>query len=317
VSGNKKWKSRLLASGLPFEFDVARVLHSKAYFVKADYIYSRSSEGILKDFSVDIRATKLLPWADSDRVAFVTLLVECKYAHPRKEWLLLPALGTRFFAPWGPGDAIRIVDQFSRHSLAVRPPAFFDAELQQCYKATEVDLANNRVSDEGLRHGIEQLRYAMPRLFTQFALPYFADEGEENPPFVFCPILVTTARLRVVHGHITLQQASGASTPDELGDEAKHLLLYSDYGPDFEAHCSKASTLLVQEPSVMGQVQSFKVSDLEEPALTSHGLATAQPEVLSRYFTQFLVCTFSAFPELIDRISGVVAQTTGVAQALE
>jgi hypothetical protein len=54
---DRKWKSNLLSTSLPLEYEVARTLVTKGFAVEADYTYGRDAEsGQSKDFSVDILA---------------------------------------------------------------------------------------------------------------------------------------------------------------------------------------------------------------------------------------------------------------------
>jgi hypothetical protein len=52
---DKKWKSNLLSSSLPLEYEIAKTLVTKGFVVEADYTYGRDAEsGQPKDFSVDM-----------------------------------------------------------------------------------------------------------------------------------------------------------------------------------------------------------------------------------------------------------------------
>jgi hypothetical protein len=252
------------------------------------------------------------------------MLVECKYTHPGKEWVFLPGLGKRMFAPYGPGKALRVVDEFSTVAVGLDCATWLDQELPQCYKGLEVDPKSGQVHAEDLRHGVEQLRYLLPRLLCEHIL-YAMTAHRENAPFVLCPILLTTAPLRVVDGRVSIEQVTQAHSLQELGTPAPYLLLYSDYGPDFAAHCTAACkhlgtlprmTLDVPDPEAQQQGPCEGTSsEFERVDEICSGLALADSSVLSRYFTQFVVCNYDSFPLLVDKVIGTTKQILGVAQA--
>jgi hypothetical protein len=62
MSSSGKWKSKLISSSLPLEFEVAKFLVSQGFSVSADYTYARDDSGIVKDFSVGLQATAYLPF---------------------------------------------------------------------------------------------------------------------------------------------------------------------------------------------------------------------------------------------------------------
>jgi hypothetical protein len=227
------------------------------------------------------------------------------------------------FAPYGPGNAIRVLDEFSPYVVDLDPAAFFDHDLAQCFKGIEVDCERGAVHGDDLRHGIEQLRYLLPRLVTE-EVGYAVTKPQDKAPFALCPILLTTAELRVLDKQISIERVSDADSLEELGTLVPFLLLYSDYGPDFAAHCTTVCKLLgtlppqkfnVPDPGAQEESYTAASSEFERINGICRGLATADPGVLSRYFTQFVVCNHGAFPQLVDKVVGTTAQILGVAKA--
>jgi hypothetical protein len=93
-----KWKNRLLSSGIPLEYDVAKEFVSKGFAIDADYSYARSDQGFEKDFSVDLRASAYPPVTNPNEVkANLNILAECKFRSIEKKWLFLPEINAPDF----------------------------------------------------------------------------------------------------------------------------------------------------------------------------------------------------------------------------
>ncbi len=89
----KNWKDALLSSGLPLEYEIAKVLEKYEYEIEGEYAYLReNNKGMNSERSVNIYAVKKL-YHDEKRVwGRIHLLIECKYSHEGKRWVfsLLP-----------------------------------------------------------------------------------------------------------------------------------------------------------------------------------------------------------------------------------
>lgn len=112
---DKKWKSGLLSSSLPLEYEAAKTLTAKGFPVEADYLFGRENEaGIATDNSVDILARGFPPFKDPNRIdGTVSLLVECKYRVRDTKWLFFqdPNLAAHYSKIYR-GCSIRVFDDF-------------------------------------------------------------------------------------------------------------------------------------------------------------------------------------------------------------
>src|ERR1051325_785717 len=91
MSKDSKWKSRLLSSSLPLEYEAAKLLVSRGFGVDSDYSYSRDDSGVVKDFSVDVHGTAYAPFSKRKNLEIqLSLLVECKQRNPNVKWLFFP-----------------------------------------------------------------------------------------------------------------------------------------------------------------------------------------------------------------------------------
>ena len=311
MSKSNKWKSKLISSSLPLEFEVAKYFVSKGFSVTADYIYSRNDSGILKDFSVDLKGSAYLPFSNPNKIkTSLDLLVECKQRNPSVRWLFFPDPNLPDFSPITLGHTIRAVDKFSINFFRPNATINFDRSVSFCYKGVEVDESNGNVYDSELRHGILQLQYALPRLLVENALHNLYGHLEDNHPFFFCPILLTTAELMLAKRKLRTSIVEQAECLTNISETVPYLVLYSDYGPDFERHCIRESVQLKElDSQLLDKFDTLRYENREySPISTSflcHCLANGMRADLNNYFTQFVVCNINSLNTLIKDIKKV------------
>lgn len=314
MANSAKWKSKLVSSSLPLEFEVAKSLVSQGFSVHADYTYARDDSGIVKDFSVDLEATAFLPFSNPNKItAQLELLVECKQRHPNVRWLFFPDPNRPDFSPIVLGHTIRTIDQFSKKFFRSNVTVEFDNHAPHCYKGVEVDEADGRVYDSELKHGISQLQYALPRLFAETVLFNLHGHYEENKPFLICPILLTTAELLVAQHNLTTSMVETATCLSDIAKPAPYIILYSDYGPDFERHCIRECVQLGSlEPHAIEDIEKYREEHGEYsfhlPSFLCKSLVEGMRATLVSYFTQFVVCQTSSFDVLISDIKKVASK---------
>lgn len=126
MSETNKWKSKLLSSSVPMEYEVAKMLVSHSFAVDTDFSYARDDFGIQKDFSVDLLATCYLPTSGDNIAATVELLVECKHRHRNNKWLFFQDVNEPDMSPFTLGYTIRAVDSYSWRFLPSNCTVAFD-----------------------------------------------------------------------------------------------------------------------------------------------------------------------------------------------
>lgn len=316
MSENSKWKSKLLSASFPLEFDTAKVLADKGFYIRSDYCYSRMDCGVNKDFSVDILATGFAPFDDPDTcVIDLELLVECKYRDRNTTWLFLPDVNKESLMT--AGDFLRGFDNFSAFKFTnfERLENFSIEKCQYAYKATEVKMGSDpKVYDSEIKHGLSQLQYALPRLISEEIFMSGLSPGKDNHPFVICPILVTTAKLLVVNDIMSMSKVEQIDNIGELGEQVPYVIIEYDYGPDFERHCSEMFRDLADLESDEGvqELEELRInSKLEEyefqyPSKIGISLANCERFKMHQYFLQFIVCNYDALPGLLDEIKLIV-----------
>lgn len=304
-TGSMKWKSHLLSSSLPLEYEVAKLLVAEKIYVRADYSYTRKFEGHEKEFSVDISAHGTIPFGVGDQLdAHLHLLVECKHSLPNKKWLFLVEPNEPDFNPIY-FSTFRVFDQFSSYSLPRKNLVHLDDALTGVYKGVEVNLSDGDVSDVVIKSGINQLRYALPELIASEL--WFRSVGHpvDNTPVIVVPVLVTTAEIYVAKEEFTMAKVRTANTLDDLAEKVDFALVYSAGGPDFERHL---------RDSFVRMTKQYGLDD-EDPLLAARNEvlksknqawrnASYADAFSSQHYTHFVVCNFDALPQFLRALKG-------------
>jgi hypothetical protein len=307
-----KWKTGLLASGVPLEYEASLLLTSAGFSVSADYAYSREDAGVAKDFSVDIEARATYPFSDPNRIqAALSLLVECKYRHPRVIWLFLPDPNQPDLSPITLGSTLHSIDEFSWTVLSANATVPFDEHIPFALKGVEVNLSNGNAFDADIHQGISQLQYALPRLFSDLVSFNLNGHPRDNVPFFYCPILLTSAPVYIANPTISVADVMAADDIATLGDPHPYIVLYRDYSPDFEQHCvwHFSSLREMLQKAQLKRIHHARNADpklLDAPLETIKGLLAGQRYFLHSLFSQFIICTLTAFPDLLAKISSTV-----------
>jgi len=302
-----KWKSKLVSSSLPLEFDVAKMLVARGCYVSADYPYLRSEGDINKEFTVDVHALDVISPSHDDRFCTLDILIECKTRNPHVVWLFLPDPNTDFPLE-GTGSVLRGIDEFS--PWFIRKPTYFAAtELAACYKGVEVDTVSGNVFDAELRHGISQLQFALPALLSMRVDIAVDDIPGDNLPFFFVPILVTNAPLIVAHKNFNVGRVTAAKAVEELGQPVPYLSLYVDTGPEFEAHIAfhfshfvdRTVTDAIREADAARR--AIGIAERLLPSKIISDLAEGADRVGYRIpFNNVIVCNVNSLKRLVSRI---------------
>ncbi len=322
---NLKWKKGLLSSGMPLEFEATSLLVSKGFAVNSDFKYTEVNDsGVARDSSVAIHAVSHIPFSDPDKTtARIDLLASCRHRRPDEAWLFLPDLNKPNFSPATPGNTIRVIDNFSPYTIESDASVTFDADLPVCQKGIEIDMETGNVSDSMFREGLIQLQYAIPRLLTENAILYLSLLPEQNVPFIFCPVLLTTAQLFVVNKDATTDQIEACSEIHDIATRVPYLIMYSDYGPDFEAQCMRECNKLkkLQRSDKAMAVEQKRArhykSQQNLPFTIIEALVSGDRYYLNTFFTQFIICSNANFQTLVDTIKKTAVSALNTRKYIE
>jgi hypothetical protein len=228
----KGWKDHLLRSGVPLEYEVARVFAGQGFSIDADFSFLRRDVDGFKEWSTDINATWFGP-SENDVAFEFSVLTECKYRSPEKFILLLED-PNESVSPITLGGTVYSIDAFVDFRLPLDTFVPLESELTYVYKA--VELHDGGAFEEDLRHGIQQLRYATPALLRKdidFVMSMHPDDWHA---VFLTKILVTNAPIWILNRGIDIATIKSASEVGDIARKAETVILYSDFGPDFEDH---------------------------------------------------------------------------------
>jgi hypothetical protein len=228
MTSSKHWKNGLLKTGLPLEYVVSSVLNKKGHEVFGTYPYIRPDESkTLKEFSVDLRTFKCID--SKDRLIILSMLVECKYRQPDTSWI---------FSPF-PSKTVPIgLIQSSEDLVPVRLNSDslwkYEESTNYCISGVELNKNGDGKAD-GIKHGVFQLRFAMPVLLKntyEGVMKHVWSEGRNID--LICPILVTTAELRLIKPDLNLHDFTQAEDLDDVTDVRDSIILNEKPGPQLQ-----------------------------------------------------------------------------------
>jgi hypothetical protein len=323
VSSDPKWKSELLRCGLPLESEAARLLVSKGFGVASDFKYARVEGGRLESLSIDLHAKAPVPPGEPGRAAgALDLIVECRHAPPGVCWLFLADPNQPAGSAAVSGHTIRVVDEFSLARIDAGSTAAFDAELPVCRKGLEIDQSAGRVDDAEPDGALVQLQYALPRLMAESVLRHFRDPSGRHLPFLFCPVLLSTAPLLVANRDLDAGQVEQSSGLRDLAAEVPYLVVVCDYGPDFHSHCQRQFRVLepLERNDDLLMVETKRAAVCQDqhelPLATIESLLAADRHRLQTLFSRFIVCTAGRLAELVDKVQQTAAAAVASRQGL-
>lgn len=315
---SETWKQALLDSNMPLEYEAAQTLVAEGFAVGAGFKHARHEQPPVAETAVAMHAVGEPPFSrENGAHGRLDLLVECRHCFPGARFLFLPDPNPAPSKPVPAGHAIRAVDQFSPYVIENNAGKDFERSAAFCYRGLAINPETGQADPEALEADIDGLQYALPRLFSENVINVFSGPPEQNLPFFFCPILVTTARIWVAKPErMSVEAVQKAERISQFADERPYLILYSDYGPDFRSQCRyqcRALEILLHESDEAMSIEQRKARYYQSrwnlPFTLIDGLLTGERYHLNRFFTQFLVCNQSAFGQLIAALKATVLQS--------
>jgi hypothetical protein len=319
-SANRKWKPKLLSSSLPLEYEVARALVASGFSVQGEHSYHRLSEGLVKEFSVDVQAIKRMAAPPTAGLGCaLDLLVECKYRTRQVVWWFVPdPNGIDYPSQY---EIIRGVDAFSRWFLREASWLTTQWNIPICYKGVEIDVSTGAVESAELKHGLFQLQFAVPSLLkSRIEAPVTSYGVIENLPFLFVPILVTNAPLYVARPNLTSALVEASDELAAVSLETKLLLVRLQPGQDFYAQATAQLAGLTNVVSRAGirdaedhrKAQGVHASML--PSALAARLDRDGTEIIELANVEYiLVCHLSYFPSLLSSVTQIADRVSAAA----
>ncbi|GBC60537.1 hypothetical protein DENIS_1494 [Desulfonema ishimotonii] len=315
MSGKMKWKDALLFSGMPLEFEAARLLISEGFNVNADFRYTWSDADALSNSGTDLHAKTDIPFSESGPpLSQMEILVDCKHRDPRAVGLFLPDLNPSGASPVSPGNTVRVIDQFSPCVVSSDALVSFEMGMPVCYKGMEVNTDTGEVDESLFKQSLWQLQSPLPRLMTENIFLFLTGPVENNIPFLFCPVLLTTAPLFVMRKETALSQIENADQIEDVAVRTPYLIMSSGLSPDFKSTCVEESkqlrTLLRTDKAMAIEMKKARYynSHFNLPFTIIDALNASEYYYLNHFFTQFFICSHTAFPEFV-RVLKKTAET--------
>ncbi len=311
-----KWKDKLLSSSLPLEYEVAKMLAGQGFSINFDYAYKRLDAVLEKEFSIDIQSLAWYPFRHKAGIKMgIDILVECKYRNPNVSWLFLHDLNLKDYSNFSTYGPIKMVDEFSE--VVAKKGVKKISDCQICLKGMEINTQNGEVHDTGIAHGISQLVYALPSVLYQRIFASLVDHLSEVRPFILCPILVTTAPLRIIKPEFSIAEVMNASELNDISYEVPYLSMYNSMYPSFGAHCKEIFKNIISEGK-QDRFEHFKSlrklpKDKDNLPLLSEW--RSQPELLlldlqlghvGNIFRETLICNFNHLPSLLKHLKSSI-----------
>jgi len=321
MNESKKWKSRLLSSSLPLEYEVAKILTDRDFSVSFDYSYYRKDANQKKEFSTDLKGLHFFPLDTEDRIdASLTLLAECKYREEGKKWIFLPDINKPEFSDFTLGYTIKSLAEFSKAKTKRDLITSFEDEFEFALKGVEINLTSGEVFDKDIRHGIAQLKFALPYLIkSTIEGNTYCHLADAKPAYIIS-VLVTNADLYILDDAFSIERVKECEDLNELTQHVPFLVCHSEIGPDFTDHhkeifqgfsmdCEDIENLKIFEAFQKTQ-KDKKHQIYYSPLGCCHDLEQSYLFTMKKYYSQHFICNFKHFPEFIDKILNTLAEVT-------
>lgn len=306
-----KWKDRLLSSSLPLEYEVGKILTNDNFYVDFDYSYKRYDNALEKEFSFDIKAGSFYPFEKDPEIQMtIDILIECKYRNPNMSWLFIKDINPEEFSNFSSKGVIKFIDEFTQMTSKNKYSDFPICET--CLKGIEINTQNGEVHDVGITHGLNQLLYSIPVLLGDHIEGNLGDHLSEAYPYIICPILITTAELRILKDDFSIDKVKNAESIDDISVEVPFLKLYSDVYPSFKEHCKN---IFKNIPTYENHIKRLDyLINLRKAKFDEKGfpyLIYNRPEELllglkegigNDLFREILICNLKNLPELLEQI---------------
>lgn len=333
----KQFKKALTQSGVPLEFEVAKLIASfdETVSVETDFSFTRTTErGMEKDFSVDLAATFLLGERQGTRFLWHTLF-ECKYRHEGVAWCFLPAVSQPTKNSYHP--CYVILDRFPQKPFFVDKScsAYWEHDaglgitrtelgeslqhITECTKGLEI--RNGQPNPEAVREGTFQLQYAhvvqvaadLGNELQRILEPILIEHGPSTV-HIYTRFLVTTARLFVLRADLSLSEMESTTEYAELGQEKELIELRGPNSPDLNSYHWAVLEALKQIPEDWRQEIASTYPHLSENYKSE---SEQQIEILAgRIPSTFAVRLLALQNQLRDQITALKAIAEARLQSL-
>ena len=316
--GKKNWKNSFLSSSFPLEYEVSLILKKHDVIITPDYLYPKFENDQKKEYSVDMYGVWFYSESSHKNIRGETyFLVECKYRNPKTKCMFLADINKPYYSYGEKRWTIKKFDEFTYYHLPEDPLYEFGKNKPICYKGTEIDLSKGEVDDREMKHGIDQLKYALPYLITSNIKDNLKSYAGEAYPFFIVPILVTTAELRIMNKNTSIKKVKESKEIKNFSKRIPYLILYDSIGPDFIEHCQREFEYLrgIRYNKNLVNIEN-ELKELAEdeyfpfmPSVIGKGLADGNTALLEKYCNHFIICNLNELPKLVLELKKIISTT--------
>ncbi|MDG4716185.1 hypothetical protein [Winogradskyella marincola] len=240
---NNKWKKGFLKTGLPLEYVTSNILNKLGHLIFGEYPYIRPDERReLKEFSVDLRTYKTLDNSNDERLIVLSMLIECKYRQQGTSWIFSP-----FPSEMIPLGIMNSTEDIVPVRIENENVLKFEKGIGYCISGVELS-ADGNGNTNGVKHGIFQLRFAMPE-FVKNDYVSGLERTYYDGRFIdlSCAILVTTADIRVIKPNKSLEDFTSANELDDVTEIKEAIIVNERPGPQLQEFADKLGNELIKE----------------------------------------------------------------------
>ncbi len=323
---------------MPLEHAAAKLLVKKGFAVDGEYTYSRSDNGVPKDFSIDVGATYFFNHEEKRErqiqrrigspaklAGDLSLLVECKYRHQNIKWIFFPDPNIGPMSPAMIGGSIRTLDEFSDRYVPLDATVPFDKNARFAFGGVELnDSSAGEAHNSEIRRGLSQLQYGMARHLKEAILASLYFSPSENRPFFYAPILLTTAEIWMLKRNVDLAEIERSNDLTEVAEQIPWCIVYKDQGPDFELlfnHIFRGfseSINMEEMHEIERRRKTLEVPSYHStPDETLNFIKTADREFLFTHFSHFIVCNNNHFEDVVGKIIHVTKKASATKQRVK
>lgn len=249
----------LLKSSLILEHQVAAIIAESGFHNQGEFSYTRANEqGIDTDFSADLLASAEINMGDTfSEPLSLGVLIECKYASPSVEWVFskMPGYEPTVYS------ALSVFNWLG--SYVVKNSKSLNALESPIYCNRGVSLSSSSADPKSIKHGLQQLRYALPSLL-QWICTIFIGSEEGMPIPVLGALLVTNAPIRVLKDDICVEQASNYKVLDEITTTHSVVGVYQTASTELKLVCDKIARAVSE---VLGVDPELGLEDMVRTSL--------------------------------------------------
>lgn len=232
-----KWKDFLLKSSLPLEQVVAEKVSNIGLHVGGEFSYLRSNEqNNFAEFSIDLRASTLNQLREDISIwSTLELLIEFKYSSPNVDWIFArsPKLEP------STANCLHNYDFLSSYWVKDTSP-IIDIEKDAQYAVNGLALTDKFADNKRIKHGLNQLRYAIPSFLEKKASEDLLSDEEHSIRLV-APILVTNSPLRLLKENVSFEDIRSADSLDDITDVHNVIYHYQQTGPELAKRIKQTS----------------------------------------------------------------------------